>query len=43
VNIKAFSAYTTKKLHELFSVTQQATRKLPDDDVCKSKQVGAVE
>jgi hypothetical protein len=41
VNIKAVLAYTTKKLHELFIVTQQATEKLRDDDV--PKHVGAVE
>jgi hypothetical protein len=30
---KGFLAYTTKKLHELFIVTQQATEKLPDGAV----------
>jgi hypothetical protein len=40
---KSFSAYTTKKLHELFSVTQRATKKLPKDDECMSKHVGAAE
>jgi hypothetical protein len=32
-----------KKLHELFIVTQQATEKLPDDDVyvetCRSSRI----
>jgi hypothetical protein len=32
-----------KKLHELFSVTQQVTETLPDDNVCTLKHVGAVE
>jgi hypothetical protein len=43
MNKKAFSAFTKKKLHELISVIQQATEKLPDDDVCTSKHVGVVE
>jgi hypothetical protein len=38
-----FSAYTTNKLHELLSVTQQNTEKLSENDVCTSKHVGAME
>jgi hypothetical protein len=43
VNKNVFFSIYHQKLHERFTATQQATEKLPDDDVYMSKHVEAVE